>query len=208
MIRFAGLDLSPTGSGAATIDLSSDGARPLIRCTRFSRPSMPRTATLDERHARQRVLAREICEWVMGPGLDSALCLALESPAYGAGFEAGAHDRSGLWWRVVGLAYGVAAQHVVEVNPSTLKAYATGNGRADKATMIAAARTRYGGTAALSHDEADALHLAGMAAHAAGVPVHMGEMSARSLKFLTHPNWPLHLLAKAVQQTTTHSRQE
>lgn len=67
----------------------------------------------------------------------------------------------------LGILYGFES-HVVEVvfairaevrtvNPATLKKHATGNGRADKAEMVAAARRRWPGVKIERHDHADAL---------------------------------------------------
>lgn len=45
------------------------------------------------------------------------------------------------------------------LSPSTVKKYATGNGHADKAAMLAAARERWPGVELASDDEADARHV-------------------------------------------------
>lgn len=70
-----------------------------------------------------------------GPGVQSALVTA--------GFRAVVHERLFAW--------GV---EVVEVSPSRLKRYATGDGGADKARMIAAAQ--HEGAMPENDDEADA----------------------------------------------------
>ena len=52
---------------------------------------------------------------------------------------------------------------VVLVHPSTLKVYGTGNGKADKARMLASARGRYGHLTPIDDDnQADAAHLMNM----------------------------------------------
>lgn len=62
---------------------------------------------------------------------------------------------------LVAIVEAYAYEHRVvtfHVAPNTLKHWATGNGRADKAAMIETARERYGYSGD-SDDEADALHL-------------------------------------------------
>lgn len=61
----------------------------------------------------------------------------------------------------------------VEIPPTSLKRWATGNGHADKGAMIAAARAS-GARGPVNHDEADAWHLRAMTRMAYGL-TPMGE---------------------------------
>jgi crossover junction endodeoxyribonuclease RuvC len=91
--------------------------------------------------------------------------VVIEGPSYGS--RGGhAHDRSGLWWRVVG-AMRRRSVPVVEVPPTCRAKYATGNGRAGKDEVLHAARKRWGyeGT---DYNEADAVILAAMGARHLG----------------------------------------
>ena len=73
----------------------------------------------------------------------------------------------------------------VEIPPSSLKRWATGNGRADKGAMIAAARAS-GASGTVNHDEADAWHCRRMArmAHGLEEKVHDYQIDA-----LTKIDW-------------------
>lgn len=59
-----------------------------------------------------------------------------------------------------------------QIAPSSLKKFATGNGRAKKPEMVAAVRDRLG-FEVRKHDEADAVWIAVAAGHAAGVPIQV-----------------------------------
>jgi crossover junction endodeoxyribonuclease RuvC len=77
----------------------------------------------------------------------------------------------------------------VDVHPSTLKVYATGNGRANKAAMKAAALGRLGThTHVANDDEADALWLAAIALDHYGRP--LCGMPAKHRAAVGKPPWP------------------
>lgn len=80
-------------------------------------------------------------------------------------------DRSAHLWRLLDTVRTVVGVDVaIEVNPTTLKKFSTGYGRAEKGDMVAMAERLYGVRCA-TDDEADAVHLAAAAAAAAGHPV-------------------------------------
>jgi crossover junction endodeoxyribonuclease RuvC len=85
-------------------------------------------------------------------------------------------ERIGLWWALTGF---LAARKipVVAVHPSTLKSFATGNGKAEKPEMVAAARDLWPHAQVRNDNEADALLLASAGAmhlrwHQPELPCH------------------------------------
>lgn len=101
--------------------------------------------------------------------------------------EAGkATDRAGLWLQLmlVGRLYGA---HLVGVAPTTLKVYATNDGRASKVAVQEAVQARYG-VSCRNGDEADALTLAAMAADVYGCP--LAPAPDRHRRSLIKPVWP------------------
>lgn len=91
--------------------------------------------------------------------------------------------------------YGIHAKghRRVDVHPGTLKVYATGNGRANKAAMLVAARGRLGTHAYTNNDdEADALWLVAIALHHYGLP--LWSPPKKNLTAVGKPAWPAFLL--------------
>ena len=84
---------------------------------------------------------------------DGAL-VVMEGPALGRGAQAWHHVLGGLWWILAATVVNRGAT-LVEVPPKTLKKFATGNGNADKAAMVAAVRAR--GFSPADDNEADAI---------------------------------------------------
>lgn len=89
----------------------------------------------------------------------------IEGPLAHGPNQAGQFDRAQLWGGVYSqlLAWKIPT---AVVNPSTLKAWATGKGNADKPMMLAAARESWPRIA--NHDEADAAWLAALGAFRLG----------------------------------------
>ena len=88
--------------------------------------------------ARQRAIAAHI-----GRRLEVAALVVIEGPSYGSTQAASsAHERAGLWWRIVDLADSMG-KPVLVVPPTTLKKFATGSGRADKDVMMLATARRF-----------------------------------------------------------------
>lgn len=73
-----------------------------------------------------------------------------------------------------------------EVAPSTLKAYATDDGHADKPKMVAAARRAFPRTPVVNDDAADALFLAAMGAEYLGHPLFRSPRTSA----LDSVSWP------------------
>lgn len=96
-------------------------------------------------------------------------------------------ERCGLYWAL--LAFLAARKiPIATVSPTTLKKFATGDGRAEKPAMLAAARELWPHAKVRDHNAADALLLASMGAHRLGwhepeLPCHVSP----------NVNWPKEL---------------
>lgn len=102
---------------------------------------------------------------LVGLGLSSVDLVVIEQPAFGKN-NANTHRLAGHWWMTVHVLsqFGPVAQ----VNPGTAKKFATGNGRAEKDEVLAAAIAAFPGGAIRNNDVADASVFAAMGA------VHLG----------------------------------
>lgn len=144
LYRVAGLDISLTGTGVATL-----GGTACIRT------KGRRADTIAQRHQRQQHIVNRVLDEV---GTVDLACV--EGPSHASMGQAGHHDLSGLWWRIVG-ALCEREIPVAVVPPMSRAKYATGKGNSRKAAVLDAARRRYG--AILPNDnEADALILRAM----------------------------------------------
>lgn len=178
-MKIIGLDLSLTATGVAIIDngavtvttVGSKGAADASLVERLRR--------LDQLEARI-VDAIEASE---GPLPD---LIVIEQPAFSrtTGHH---HDRSGLWWRIVGVAQDFYSD-VVEVTPGGLKKYVTGKGNASKDEVLLAVARRFPSVEVANNNEADALVLAAMGAD------HLGSslvaMPATHRAALDAVRWP------------------
>lgn len=149
-----GLDLSLTGTGIAILD--EGGIRTVLISSKGKAGD-----SLAQRAARLTLLFDQITNLIPERAL-----VVIESPTPGSmGHQ---HDRSGLWWQIVG--YLHPFNRVVEVSPSNLKKYATGKGNAGKDEMLAAAIHRYPDAGVTNNNVADAAHLMAMGARHMGRP--------------------------------------
>lgn len=150
-----GIDLSLTGTGLAIVDEVG------IRTHLFTSKGK-KDASLAERANRLNDLTNAIVQSV-----PSGALVVIEQPAYS---QTGGshHDRSGLWWLILTALHPY--HRVVEVAPGNLKKYATGNGKAGKDEMLAAAIRRYPNAEVTNNNVADAVHLAAMGARHLGHP--------------------------------------
>lgn len=164
-----GLDLSLTGTGVAGAGwaqtLGSKGRR---------------ADTYAMRRARLHGLADRIVEAV-GP-CDLAV---VEGPSYGSQ-GAGTWDRAGLWWLVVDR---LAARNIplAVVAPTARARYATGDGRAGKQDVLAAATFRYG-IRLRDDNQADAMVLCAMGHDWLGDPLAEAPETHRAA--LDRVEWP------------------
>ncbi|RSO40146.1 hypothetical protein DMH15_16130 [Streptomyces sp. WAC 06725] len=153
LYRVAGLDISLTGTGIA----SAGGT---VRIPTKGR----RKDSIVDRHARLRYITTRVLDEV---GTVDLACV--EGPSHASMGQAGHHDLSGLWWRIVGAL--VEREIPVAVIPPMSRAkYATGKGNSRKAVVLDAAQRRYGAILP-SDDEADALILRAMGLHHLGQPL-------------------------------------
>lgn len=170
LYRVAGLDISLTGTGIATL-----GGTTCIRT------KGRRADSITDRRARQKHI------------VDTALTetgtvdlAVVEGPSHASMGQAGHHDLSGLWWCIVGALVDRDIP-VAVVPPMSRAKYATGKGNSRKAAVLDAAQKRYG--AILPNDnEADALVLRAMGLHWLGQP--LAEVPDGHRAALAGAQWP------------------
>jgi crossover junction endodeoxyribonuclease RuvC len=152
-MKIIGLDLSLTSTGIAEFE---DGAR---RSWTHGRAGK-RTDTLEDRAARIAESAENSVAAAL-QGHQRADLVLVEAHTFAA--KGGSqHDRSGLWWTVVGrLIYSDVP--VIEVSPSSIKLFATGKGNAGKDDVLLAVARRHPDFEFTTNDEADAITLVDMA---------------------------------------------
>ena len=158
MTTVVGIDSSLTAAGIAAIEHPSTAPN----------PNTPRLNTVGERGARDATIVDRATrvhrqfERIIRAMPASVRLVVVEglpvtapNPSTASLFQ----DRAALLLRVVGF---LAAKRipVVEVNPATLKLWATGNGKADKAQVVAAMRELWPYAQIRNDNEADALGLA------------------------------------------------
>ena len=180
-----GLDPALRRTGVATIT-HADGA-----CSAQSWVIATPAAggTLTDRLASIRSVTHQLGRLIAALGHPPALAL-LEGASYGS--EHGQpHERGGLYWALV----GALVDHnvpVAECPPPTLKKWATGSGRAEKAAVVAAMGLMWPGVRATGdparHHECEALALAHMAAQHLGWPVPIRTHHGASLAVI---KWPV-----------------
>lgn len=167
----AGVDPSISSTGVAVLG-------PLT-CATLRIQSKPGGQDLAHQLARMRhqVIAVHAAVEEVTPSL-----IVMEGPAYGSPNQMG-HMLAGFWWLLAHALEKVAPIAVVQ--PSTLKKYATGNGRASKDEMVAAAVRGFSQVRIKGNDEADALALAAMGADRFGLlyaggfeSVHQGSIAS------------------------------
>lgn len=147
LYRVAGLDISLTGTGIAT----------LAGTTRVPTKGR-RKDTIIERHQRMKHITDTVLTEV---GTVDLACI--EGPVGFATPGGSTWDRGGLWWRIVG-ALLERDIPVAIISPTARAKYATGSGASRKTAVLEAARSRYGAILE-SDDEADALILRAMGLH-------------------------------------------
>ena len=172
--RIVGVDLSLASTGVASYG----------HCERIKNKPLPKDATIEQREHRLESIALDVLKFV---GL--AELVVIEGPAYGSN-DPGAHERAGLYWRVVGkvVERGVA---IAVVAPSTLKVYATGKGNAGKDVVMLAVAKRYPDAGIDGNDTADAYTLAAMGYHHCGHEI--AQVPATHSRALAAVKWPTSL---------------
>lgn len=191
MIRLVGVDLSLTSTGVARLTLDGTGTTSHTEVVGYT---LAKDATLQQRAERVWRVAYGVLELTVpgGTARNPPDLLAVEGPAHAAN-DPGAGELHGLRWAV----YRHWTRHAVpfvEVNPSTLKLYATGNGRAEKTLVVQAIRRHYGDRFDIPlrkvdgrEDVADAIALVAMAARSIGRPID--EDHPTRLRAVRTPRW-------------------
>jgi Holliday junction resolvasome RuvABC endonuclease subunit len=147
LYRVAGLDISLTGTGIATLGGT----------TRVPTKGR-RKDTLLERNARMKHITTRVLDEV---GTVDLACI--EGPISYATPGGSTWDRGGLWWRIVA-ALLERDTPIAVISPTARAKYATGSGASRKTAVLEAAQRRYGAILE-TDDEADALVLRAMGLH-------------------------------------------
>lgn len=187
-MRLVGLDLSLRSTGIARVYLDDDG-RVAGTHTDVTGEELDERAPLDEQIGRVDRVATSVVSLVGAPDL-----VVVEGPLPG-GRAVGSSEEERAWLR--GLVYRRihrAGIPLVEVAPSTLKLYATGNGRAGKPLVVQAVRRHYGDRFDIplrksdgQQDVADAIALVAMAARSIGHPIDLDHPTR--LRAMRAPRW-------------------
>lgn len=170
-----GADLSLTSTGVAC----PHGVQVITSSGHTADPIMVRAQRI-------RAIRDRVSEWTA-----KAHLVVLEAPSYGSR-GAFTSDRDGLWWLVVDslIRRGVP---FAAVAPATRAKYITGNGRADKAEVVEAARRHFPTYAIAGDDEADAVGLVAMGLDWLGFPIRV--LPQRNRDALKGVRWPDGLVA-------------
>lgn len=173
-MRVTGLDLSLTATGVAL------GEPHLIRTRTIGSPADD--GTIEGRSRRLRGMVSQL--W---PYVSTADLVVTETPAYDAS-GGKAHDRSGLWWMLVGRLTG-AGIPVAEVATTTLKVYGCGKGNIKKELVVIEVARRYRQVELRNNNECDALLLACMGLRALGAP-YDEPLPKTHTRAMASPAWP------------------
>lgn len=176
----AGIDPSLTSTGVAVVR----SPERVETATVTSKPPAAGTETVRTRFERMEKIAAKILELI-----DDADVVGIESPAYGMRNAGKVHDRSGLWWWVVGQleARGVP---VVEVTPPSRMMYATGKGNAGKDLVLITAAATYKQAAITGNDVADAVVIAAMVSRLSGQPIELRAPAQAKMRALAKMRMP------------------
>lgn len=153
-----GLDLSLSASGVASMMDGNDQPR-LAVCTV---PSEAANATVEEELIRMTRMAGKVISVIRAIALPTDdVVFNIEGPIMGM-IGGKSDERAGLRW-IIALNLRPLGRLMFSP-PASVKQYWTGNGAADKKTMMHFAAVRYPGVALLDNNAVDALALAHMGA--------------------------------------------
>lgn len=174
-----GLDPSLTSTGIAVL---TDGHPTALRAIGHGTPDGKTYAHRSDRIVSQ---ARAVVRFVEDHAMPDLA--VIEGPAY-ANANAYTHDQSGLWW---GLYSSLRARKVplAVMAPATRCLWATGQGRAQKQTVLSAVRAWWPEITIANHDIADAAVLALAGAFHLGDPMPF-EVKERHTANLAAVKWP------------------
>jgi crossover junction endodeoxyribonuclease RuvC len=170
----AGLDLSLTGTGVA---IYSEGGIE----TSLIKTTGKKTDTLRDTALRLAKIEQGVYQLVGDCDL-----AVIEAPSFGSTGGA-AHERAGLWWGVVDMLFSLGI-NVAKVAPTTLKAYVTGDGKADKDEVLAAVIRKYPQANVANNNVADAVGLMAMGCRYYDMPLEVE--NAKTIKSMKAVVWP------------------
>lgn len=157
MMRVIGIDFAVSATGIASVDANGQAET-------FSAKTEPAGIVYEDRAERLWRAVQSVIAVAQ-----AAQLVVIEGPAISK-HDRGVWDRAGAWWLIY--------MHLVSVNvpvavcpPSTLKNWATGDGRADKKLVRARMQAMWPNVRISNMDESDALALATMGAQQLGYPV-------------------------------------
>lgn len=176
----AGVDLSLACTGLALIRSPERVETSTVK----SKPPKTGTETLRSRFERMEQISSNVLE-----AIDGADIVGIEAPAYGMRNGGKMHDRSGLWWRIVG-ALEDRGVPVVEVSPTSRMMYATGKGNAGKDLVLVTAAATYRQAEITGNDVADAVVVAAMVSRLVGQPIELREPAQAKMKALGKVHMP------------------
>lgn len=176
----AGIDLSLACTGLAMVR----SPERVQTSTVTSKPPKPGTETVRSRYERMEQITTGILD-----AIDGADVVGIEAPAYGMRHAGKVHDRSGLWWWVVGQLEALGVP-VVEVTPPSRMMYATGKGNAGKDLVLVTAAATYKQAEITGNDVADAVVIAAMVSRLAGQPIELRQPAQAKMKALAKVHMP------------------
>jgi crossover junction endodeoxyribonuclease RuvC len=174
--RVVGIDPSLTGTGIATITEHGPTVDTIV--------TKPTGDTTRDRDRRMQRIADRVLDIV---GRSTGL-VVIEGPAFSRGASPHTWDRAGLWWRLVHELHAADVPLAV-CGPTVRAKWATGNGGAGKAVVVAAAARMWPDVPITDDNAADALVFATMAAQHLDVPMPV-RLLARHTEALGGVNWP------------------
>lgn len=146
---------------------------------------------IPERNKRLHWITDKVLDFVIANEVD---LVVVEAPSYGSQYGA-AHDRSGLWWRVMGDLL-LEGYPVALVSPQGRAKYATGKGNSPKKMVETNVRQRYAlhditwPSRGKGDDIADAILLAAMGSRWLGYPLKHERLGKANAAALDGVDWP------------------
>jgi Holliday junction resolvasome RuvABC endonuclease subunit len=182
-LRVIGIDSALSRTGIGIIEF--DGQRCRATTHVIATEPKPGSNLIPGRQTRIRLVSRR-AEGIIP---DTAELALVEAPALDADFG-NAWDRAHVWWSLVDILLDRQIP-IAEVAPTTLKHWATKNGRAKKPHIVAAMHSMWPGmpctTNEQRHHECESLGMATMCAQRLGWPVSVRPHQGRSLAVV---KWP------------------
>lgn len=191
-VRIIGLDLSLTSTGIARLEIDENGSI-VGTSTETVTSNPPEEQTLPQRVRRVDYVATRVIDAVHDADGHRPDLIVIEGASFGSS-GGQAQERAWLRGSVYIELYSIGVPFI-EVTPSTLKLYATGNGHASKTHVVQSVRRHYGEHFDIPlrktdgrEDVADAITLAVMGARSVGHPID--EEHPTRTRAMRAPKWP------------------